>query len=158
MLEQNIVSEQPRHSGAEQYVVESIEFLQSDPQPGSWRDEHHAFTLAQIHRDEQDWTAIKGTALGRIKDSDRLLEVARWLAKFELSAAQPVFEKAIDSLILRKTNFSYQVAVQTLLEARPAFEATSKTAFEDYLARVMDTHHRKRNFTALLDAANLLGC
>ena len=135
-----------------------IEFLRADHQPSSWRDEHHAFTLAQIYRDEQDWTAIKGTALGRIKDPDRLLQVARWLAKFELSAAQPVFEKAIDSLILRKTNFSYQVAVQTLLEARPAFEATSKTAFEDYLARVMDTHQRKRNFTALLDAANLLGC
>ncbi len=134
-----------------------IEFLQSDLQPGSWRDEHHAFTLAQIYRDEQDWIAIKGTALGRIKDPDRLLQVARWLAKFQLSAAQPIFEKAIDSFISRKTNFSYQVAVQTLLEARPAFDATSTTAFEDYLARVMDSHHRKRNFTALLDAANLLG-
>lgn len=134
-----------------------VAFLQSPVQRSFWRDERHALTLAQIFRAEQDWLALKAIAVERMQDPDRLLQVARWLSKPELALAQPVFEKAVDAFILRKTNFSYQVAVRTLMEARPAFQAVSATAFDDYLARLMETHKRKRNFMALLTQETLAG-
>jgi hypothetical protein len=134
-----------------------VAFLQSPVQRSFWRDERYALTLAQIFRAEQDWLALKAIAVERMQDPDRLLQVARWLSKPELALAQPIFEKAVDAFILRKTNFSYQVAVRTLMEARPAFQAVSATAFDDYLARLMETHKRKRNFMALLTQETLAG-
>lgn len=90
-------------------VRESVlRFLCSEDQALSWSDERRAWTLARIHKDDQDWAALKETALARISTSDRLLQAARWIVKFSLADAGPVYEKAIDAFVARKTNSSYR--------------------------------------------------
>ena len=126
-------------------------FLRSEDQALSWSDERRACTLARVHMDDQDWAAIKETALARISNSDRLLQAARWIVKFSLADAGPVYEKAIDALVARKTNNSYRAAVRALLEARPVFCAASAFAFDECVSRLRETHFRKRNFMAALD-------
>ena len=66
--------------------------------------------------------------------------------------ARPVYEKCIDAFIGRKSNRSYRAATDALLEAKPVFDAASETAFDDCLAQLRDTHYRKRNLMATLDA------
>jgi len=127
-------------------------FLRSENQPNSWHAEYRAFTLAQILRDEQDWLTLRETALRRISHPDRLLKVARWLAGPALAEAKPVYKKSIDALIAKKTRHSYQAAVQVLIEARPAFDASGATAYGDCVGQLTETHYRKRNFMAVLDA------
>ena len=80
------------HAGYAKVVHGSvISFLRSEDQPRSWADEIRAFTLAEILRDENDWSALKETVLGRINDPDRLLQAARWLAESVLAEAKPVY-------------------------------------------------------------------
>jgi uncharacterized Zn finger protein len=126
-------------------------FLRSREQAPSWSDERRAGTLARILKDEQDWHALKETALARIEDADSLLKVARWIAKAQLADAAPVFEKAADALVRKKSNRSYRAAVKVLRDARPAFEASDPSAFADCIARLRREHVRKRNFMAALD-------
>jgi len=133
-------------------VRESVlRFLRSEDQALSWSDERRAWTLARIHKDDQDWAALKETALARISSSDRLLQAARWIVKFSLADAGPVYEKAVDALVARKTNSGYRAAVRALLEARPVFNAASAYAFDECVLRLRETHFRKRNFMAALD-------
>ena len=133
-------------------VRESVfEFLTSDDPALSWSDERRAWTLARILKDDQDWAALGETALARISNPDRLLQAARWIVKFSLADAGPVYEKAIDALVARKTNSSYRAAVRALLDARPVFDAASASAFDECVSRLRETHFRKRNFMAALD-------
>ena len=129
-----------------------FEFLQSREQALSWSDERRAWTLACILKDEQDWHALKETALTRIGDADSLLKIARWIANAQLADAAPVFEKAVDALVRKKTNRSYRAAVRVLHDARSAFEASGSSAFAESVARLRKEHFRKRNFMAALDA------
>ena len=101
--------------------------------------------------DDQDWAEFKETALARVTSSDHLLQAARWIAELSLADAGPVYEKAIDALVVRKTNRSYRAAVRALLEARPVFCAASAFAFDECVSRLRETHFRKRNFMAALD-------
>jgi len=126
-------------------------FLRSEDQARSWSDERRACTLARILKDDQDWAALQQTALARISNSDRLLEAARWIAELSLADAGPVYEKAIDALVVRKTNRSYRTAVRALLEARPVFDAAGTLAFDECVSRLRGTHFRKRNFMAALN-------
>ena len=126
-------------------------FLCSEDQALSWSDERRACTLARIHKDDQDWAALKQTALARISNSDRLLEAARWIAALSLVDAGSVYEKAIDALVVRKTNRSYRAAVRALLEARPVFDAAGALVFDECVSRLRETHFRKRNFMATLN-------
>lgn len=145
--------EYAEQAGNEKIVRGSVKtFLCSEEQPHSWVVEYRSFTLAQILRDEQEWSALTETALGKIRDPDRLLKVARWMAKSAVLETRPVYEKAIDALIARKTNHSYRAATEVLLEARPAFDAAGVSAFDDFIAQLKETHFRKRNFIAELDA------
>ncbi len=141
-----------KQAGRNADVRESVfAFLRSREQAPSWSDERRAWTLARILKDEQDWHALKETALTRIADADSLLKVARWIAKAQLADAAPVFEKAADALVRKKTNRSYRAAVRVLHDARPAFEASDPSAFADCIARLRREHARKRNFMAALD-------
>ena len=149
---QQLMEYAERASSAELVRGAAIAFLRSEEQPHSWVVEYRAFTLAQILRDEQDWPALKETALGRIRDPDRLLEIARWMAESAVLETRPVYEKAINAFIARKTNHSYRAATEALLEAKPAFDAAGVSAFDDCIARLRETHFRKRNFMAALDA------
>jgi len=126
-------------------------FLHSENESLSWSDERRAWTLARILKDDQDWAALRETALARISEADRLLQAARWIVKFSLADAGSVYEKAIDALVARKTNRSYRAAVRALLEARPVFYAASAFAFDECVSRLRETHFRKRNFMAALD-------
>jgi len=126
-------------------------FLRSDDPSVSWSDERRAYTLARILKDDQDLAAVKATALARINDPEHLLQAARWIAKSSPAEAAPVYEKAIDALVARKTNRSYRVAVRALLEARPMFDAADSFAFAECVSRLRETHFRKRNFMAALD-------
>lgn len=126
-------------------------FLRSDDPAVSWSDERRAYTLARILKDDQNTAAIKATALARISNSEHLLQVARWLAEASPAEAAPVYVKAINAMILRKTNRSYRSAVRALIEARPAFDADSSFAFDECVSRLRETHFRKRNFIAALD-------
>jgi len=128
-----------------------INFLSSADQAHSWSDERRAFTLARILKDDQDWAAVQDTTLARISDPDRLLKAARWMAGPAPEEARRVYEKCIDAFIGRKTNRSYRTATDTLLEAKPVFDASSATAFDDCLVRLRETHYRKRNLMAVLD-------
>lgn len=129
-----------------------INFLSSADQEHSWSDERRAFTLARILKDDKDWAAVEDTALARISDPDRLLKIARWMVGPAPEEARPVYEKCIDAFIGRKSNRSYRAATDALLEAKPVFGAAGETAFDDCLARLRDTHYRKRNLMATLDA------
>lgn len=126
-------------------------FLRSQDQALSWSDERRACTLARILKDDQNWAALKQTALARISNSDRLLESARWIAELSLADAGPVYEKAIDALVVRKTNRSYRAAVRALREARSVFDAVGALAFDEFVSQLRDTHFRKRNFMATLN-------
>jgi uncharacterized Zn finger protein len=128
-----------------------FEFLQSREQALSWSDGRRAWTLARILKDEQDWHALKETAMTRIGDADSLLKVARWIANAQLADAAPVFERAVDTLVRKKTNRSYRTAVRVLCDARSAFEASGSSAFAECVARLRKEHFRKRNFMAALD-------
>lgn len=128
-------------------------FLRSKDPAHSWSDERRACTLARILKDDQDWATLKQTALARISNSDRLLEAARWIAELSLADAGPVYEKAIDAMVMRKTNRSYRVAVRALLEGRAVFDAVDVLAFDKFVSRLRDTHFRKRNFMATLNEA-----
>ena len=129
-----------------------INFLSSEDKAYSWSDERRAFTLARILKDDKEWAAVEDTALARISDPDRLLKAARWMAGPAPEKARPVYEKCIDTFIGKKTNRSYRAAIDALLEATPVFDAAGETAFDDCLARLRDTHYRKRNLMATLDA------
>lgn len=126
-------------------------FLRSKERALLWSDERRAWTLARILKEDQEWDALAETALTRINDSDRLMKVARWIAKSKLVDAGPVFERAIDALVQRKTNRSYRAAVRALREARPAFDAACPSAFDECVSRLRRTHFRKRNFMGALD-------
>jgi uncharacterized Zn finger protein len=134
-----------------------IAFLQSGTEAHSWVDERRAFTLARILRDEQDWSAVQETALGRINDPGRLVEAARWMAKLAPSEAKPIYEKAIDTLICKKSKRSYQEAIRVLLESKSVHDATGAHAYDDCVARLRETHYRKRSLMAALNAAINLG-
>jgi uncharacterized Zn finger protein len=129
------------------------EFLNSEDPAISWSDERRAWTLARIQKDGLDWAGLKETALARLRDSDRLLQAARWIVKHSLADAGPVYEKSDDALVAKKTNSSYRAAVRALLEARPAFYAVSTSAFDKCVSRLRETHFRKRNFMAFLEEA-----
>jgi len=128
-------------------------FLQTESECSSWVDEYRAYTLAQILRDERDWPALKDTAVDTIRDPDHLLEVAHWMTESAFHETRPVYEKAIDAFIARKTNHSYRAATEALIEAKPAFDAAGVSAFDDCVARLREIHFRKRNFLAALDAS-----
>jgi uncharacterized Zn finger protein len=133
-------------------VRESVfAFLRSRDQALSWSDERRAWTLVRILKNEQDWAALGETALRRISDSDHLLQAARWIARKSLEDAGPVYEKAVDALVARKTNRSYRAAVRALIEARPVLDATDALAFDKCVSQLRETHFRKRNFMAVLD-------
>jgi uncharacterized Zn finger protein len=133
-------------------VRESVfAFLRSKDQALSWSDERRAWTLVRILKNEQDWAALGETALRRISDSEHLLQAARWIARKSLEDAGPVYEKAVDALVARKTNRSYRAAVRALTEARPVFDATDALAFDKCVSQLRETHFRKRNFMAVLD-------
>ena len=127
-------------------------FLRSREQAPSWSDERRAWTLARILKGDREWDALGETALARISDPDRLLKVARWIAKANPADAGAVFEKTADALVRKKTNRSYRAAVRVLREARPAFDAAGPSAFDECVVRLRETHFRKRNFMAALDA------
>ena len=126
-------------------------FLRSKDQALSWSDERRAWTLVRILKNEQDWAALRELALQRISDADHLLRAARWIPKFSLTDAGPVYEKAIDALVGRKSNRSYRAAARALIEARPVFDATDAFSFDECVLRLRQTHFRKRNFIAALD-------
>ncbi|MFQ5983495.1 MAG: tetratricopeptide repeat protein, partial [Woeseiaceae bacterium] len=128
-----------------------LRFLCSQDQALSWSDERRAWTLVRILKDNQDWDALKETALARISEADRLLQAARWIAEFSLADAGPVYEKTVDAMVAKKTNRSYRAAVRALLEARSVFDAAGATAFDECLSRLRETHYRKRNFMAALE-------
>lgn len=142
-----------RQAGRTEAVRESVlEFLRSENPALSWSDERRAWALARIQKDDQDWAGLKATALARISHPDRLLRAARWIVKISLGDAGPVYEKAIDALVARKSNSSYRAAVRALREARPAFYACSPSAFDECVSRLREAHFRKRNFLAFLEA------
>ena len=126
-------------------------FLRSKDKALSCSDERRAWTLVRILKNEQDWVALRETVLRRISDADHLLRAARWIARISLTEAGPVYEKAIDALVGRKSNRSYRAAARALLEARPVFDVTDASAFDDCVLRLRQTHFRKRNFMAALD-------
>jgi uncharacterized Zn finger protein len=128
-----------------------VEFLQTADRPGIWPDELHAFTLAQILREEDDYEGMANNAVTRIERPDRLLQVADWLAGPAPKDAASLYEKAANVLIAKKTNRCYRSAVRTLFAAKPVFEACSAGAFEDCLGRIRDMHYRKRNLMAEID-------
>jgi len=133
-------------------VRESVlRFLRSEDKALSWSDERRAWTLARILKDDKDWAALRATALKRISNSDHLLQAARWITGLAPSEAAPVYEKAVDTLVTRKTNHSYRAAVRALLEARPVFDAADTLAFDECVSRLRETHFRKRNFMAVLE-------
>jgi tetratricopeptide (TPR) repeat protein len=127
-------------------------FLHSKEQALLWSDERRAWTLARILKDDKEWGAIGETALARLNDPDRLLKVARWIAKARQADAGPVFEKTTDALVRKKTNRNYRAAVRVLRQARPTFDAASPSAFDECVSRLREAHVRKRNFMAALDA------
>jgi uncharacterized Zn finger protein len=128
-----------------------ITFLSAVNQAPAWSDEPRAFTLLEILRCEQDWPTIREIALSRIRDPDRLMTVARWLVTPMPADAKPVYEKAIETLIDKKTRDSYRAAVRVLLESRPAFDAAGADAHDDCIRRLREKHYRKRNLMAELD-------
>jgi uncharacterized Zn finger protein len=128
-----------------------VEYLQSANQTGAWPDELHAFTLAQIMRESDEYQAMADAAVARIRSPKRLLQVAQWLAGPAPAGAATVYEKAVGELIAKKTNRFYRSAVQTLLESKPVFDACGAGAFDDCLARIRAVHYRKRNLMAELD-------
>ncbi len=94
---------------------------------------------------------MASNAVARIGSSERLLQVAKWLAGPAPEGAAPLYEKAAVALIDKKTNRSYQSAVNTLFAAKPVFEACGAGAFDDCLRRIREVHYRKRNLMAELD-------
>lgn len=146
------------HSGCEASVKEAaMALLQTGVPDQWWRDEQYAYTLAQVLRDEQDWHGLQNVAVRRIRDADRLLDAARWLAKPAPGEASPVYAQAIARLIDKKKKRSYQAAVKVLLEAKPMFDAISADAFHEHVAQLKEDHRRKRSFIAVLDSAIPLG-
>jgi uncharacterized Zn finger protein len=129
-----------------------LTFLSAVNQPPAWSDEGRAFTLMEILRCEQDWPIIREIALSRIRDPNRLITVARWMVRPTPADAKPIYEKAIESLIDKKTRDSYRAAVKALHESRPAFEAAGANAHDECIRRLREKHYRKRNFMAELDA------
>jgi len=133
-------------------VRESVlTFLRSAKKELSWSDERRAWILVRILKGDQDWVALAEMALTRISDPDRLMQAARWIANSSPASAGSVYEKAIDALVMRKTNRSYRAAVRALLEARPVFSYISPSTFDECVLRLREAHFRKRNFIAALD-------
>lgn len=130
----------------------AVTYLQKGKPDWWWSDQNYAFTLVQVFRDEQNWPALRETAVQRIRDPDRLLDAARWLAGPAPGEANEVFERSVEAFIGKKKKRSYQIAARILLEAKPAFEAVSATAFDDCIIRLREEHYRKRSFIAVLDA------
>jgi len=128
-----------------------VEFLQKADKPGVWRDEIHAFTLVQILREQKDYVGMASNAVARIGSPERLLQVAKWLTGPAPAGAAPLYQKAVDVLIAKKTNRCYRTAVHTLFAAKPVFEACGTGAFDDCLSRIRETHYKKRNLMTELD-------
>lgn len=128
-----------------------IQFLRSGTKPGVWPDEIHAYALVQILREDRDYQPMSKTAETRIWSPERLQQVAYWLSESAPRCAMPLYEKAVSEMITKKTNSAYRSAVHTLLKAKPVFDASGAGAFDECLARIRATHHRKRNLMAQLD-------
>ena len=130
----------------------AVTYLQKGKPDWWWSDGKYAYTPVQIFRDEQDWPALRETAVQRIRDPDRLLDAARWLADPAPDESNRVYERSVEAFIRKKKKRIFQTAARVLLEAKPAFEAVSATAFDDCIVRLREEHYRKRSFIALLDA------
>ena len=129
-----------------------IRFLRSGIRPGVWPDEIHAYALVQILREDRDYAAMAETAETRIRCPERLQQVAYWLSRSAPDCALPLYEKAVGEMNAKKTNSAYRSAVDTLFQAKPVFDACGASAFDECLARIRATHHRKRNLMAELEA------
>ena len=125
----------------------------SEPVRNLWQAARHAFTLARILRDEQDWEASYQAIVGHVVDPDQLLEAARWLSEPVPNRAGELYARAIEALIGKKDKRGYQTAVNVLLEARPCFDAVDSDEFTRFVAALRTKHKQKRNLMAALDAS-----
>jgi len=141
-----------RANCADQVRAETKVML-SEPVRNLWQAARHAFTLARILRDEQDWEASYQAIADHVADPDRLLEAARWLREPAPKRGSELYTRAIEALIGKKNKRGYRDAVNALLEARPCFDAIDSDEFTRFVAALRTKHKQKRNLMAALDAS-----
>jgi lipopolysaccharide biosynthesis regulator YciM len=141
-----------RANCADQVRAETKVML-SEPVRNLWQAARHAFTLARIHWDEQDWEASYQAIADHVADPDLLLEAARWLREPAPKRGSELYTRAIKALIGKKNKRGYRDAVNALLEARPCFDAIDPDEFTRFVAALRTTHKQKRNLMATLDAS-----
>jgi uncharacterized Zn finger protein len=142
------------HAGRAEVVRgEAKAALQAGSTTSSWIDELSAYTLAQILRDERKWNDIYEVAIGRVREADRLVDVARWLSEPAPAHACELYERAVEAHIEKKNKRGYKAAIEVLLEAKPVFESVDAQSLPKYLATLRQNHKQKRSFISTLDGA-----
>jgi len=141
------------HANCADQVRAETKAMLSEPVRNLWQAARHAFTLARILRDEQDWEASYQAIASHINDPERLLEAARSLREPAPNRASELYVRAIEALIGKKNKRGYRDAVNALLEARPCFDAIDSDEFTRFVAALRTKHKQKRNLMAALDAS-----
>ena len=140
-------------AGCADSVRAAVKAKLGEPVKRPWQAARHAFTLAMILRDEQDWDGSFQALVGRVSDPERLREAARWLSDPAPKRASELYALAIEALIAKKNKRGYRDAVKVLVEAKPSYDAVGRDEFASFVARLRDQHKQKRNFLAALDAS-----
>ena len=140
-------------AGCVDSVRAAVKAKLGEPVKRPWQAARHAFTLAMILRDEQDWEGSFQALVGRVSDPERLREAARWLSDPAPQRASELYALAIEALIAKKNKRGYRDAVKVIVEAKPSYDAVGRDEFASFVARLRDQHKQKRNFLAALDAS-----
>ncbi|MEJ2087963.1 MAG: hypothetical protein P8Y69_05725, partial [Gammaproteobacteria bacterium] len=124
-------------------------FLRDELGRGPWIAETAAVTLGDVLLDEGNAKEAFPVIRDHVRQPEQLLAFAERLQS-EPAHACELIRRAAEALIGHKDKRSYASAVKTLQAARPLFDRSGPTAFDDCIADIRARHAPKRNLMALL--------
>lgn len=102
-----------------------------------------------------DWQGAFDTLVRHTTYQDWFEEAAAWFEDARPDYACELYRRAIETRIGRKNKTGYKTAVDLVVRVEPIFAKLPGDAFAELVAGLRETHKRKRNLIAALDACGL---